>query len=81
MSAHVLSVGADHEVRAMIADVPRAAGHHWVECVYTGTDALHALNEQQANFDLIVGELTMPAMQGAPLPGNRLHGGRTSWLG
>jgi hypothetical protein len=32
--ARVLIVDADHEVRALIADVLRIAGHNDVECVY-----------------------------------------------
>jgi len=64
--ARVLIVDADHEVRALIADVLRSVGHHDVECVYTGADALRVL-EERPSFDLILGELTTPAREGALL--------------
>ncbi len=53
-------------MRAFIADVLRVVGHEDVECVYTGTDALGAL-EQRPSYDLIVGDLTMHAREGAQL--------------
>ena len=66
MPARILIVDSDHEVRALIADMLRAAGHVDVECVYTGTAALGVL-AQRSNFDLILGDLTMPAVEGAQL--------------
>lgn len=66
MPARILIVDSDHEVRALIADVLRATGHVDVECVYTGTAALGVL-EQRSNFDLILGDLTIPSRKGARL--------------
>jgi DNA-binding NtrC family response regulator len=65
-AARCLIVDADHEVRALIADVLRADGHHDVECVYTGADALRVL-EERPSFDLVLGELTTPARDDALL--------------
>ena len=66
MPARILVVDSDHEVRALIADVLREAGHLDVECVYTGTAAIGVL-EQRSNFDLILGDLTIPDLEGAHL--------------
>jgi CheY-like chemotaxis protein len=65
MPARILVVETSLEVRALIADVLAAAGHD-VTCFANGAEAL-ALVEQQPAFDLILGDLTIPAIEGAHL--------------
>lgn len=63
MPARILVVEASHDMRALIADVLTAAGHE-LKCVANGAEGL-ALIEQRPVFDLILGDLTMPAIEGA----------------
>jgi CheY-like chemotaxis protein len=65
MPARILVVDASAEMRALIADILTGDGHE-VECVAHGADAL-VLLEQQSTFDLILGDLTIPAIEGAHL--------------
>jgi DNA-binding NtrC family response regulator len=65
MPARILVVDASHDMRALIAEVLAADGHE-VECVADGAAAL-ALLEQQSSFDLVLGDLTIPAIEGAHL--------------
>ena len=64
MPARILVVEASPEVRTLIADVLTADGHE-VKGVATGAEAL-VLTEWPA-FDLILGDLTIPATEGAQL--------------
>lgn len=63
--ARILVVDASPEMRALIADVLAGEGHD-VKCVADGAAALMLL-EQQSIFDLILGDLTIPAIEGAHL--------------
>ena len=65
MPARIMVVDASPEMRVLIAEVLAAAGHE-VECVAHGAAAL-VLLEQQSTFDLILGDLTIPAIEGAHL--------------
>ncbi|MGH7413948.1 MAG: response regulator [Candidatus Rokuibacteriota bacterium] len=65
MPAHILVVEAGHDVRVLISDVLTADGHE-VNCVANGAEALLLL-EQRPSFDLILSDLTMPAIEGAQL--------------
>ena len=60
-----LVVDASPDMRALIADVLAGDGHE-VKCVGHGADAL-VLLEQQSTFDLILSDLTLPAIEGAQL--------------
>jgi CheY-like chemotaxis protein len=61
----ILVVEASQDVRTLIADVLAAEGHE-VQCVADGATAL-ALLEQRPVFDLILSDLTLPAIEGAQL--------------
>jgi len=65
MPARILVVEDSPEVRTLIADVLAGAGHD-VTVVAHGAAAL-VLIEQQPAFDLILGDLTIPAIEGAHL--------------
>jgi CheY-like chemotaxis protein len=65
MPARILAVDANLEMRALIAEVLAADGHD-VECVANGAAAL-VLLEQLSTFDLVLGDLTIPAIEGAHL--------------
>jgi CheY-like chemotaxis protein len=65
MPARILVVDASSEMRALIADVLAGDGHE-VKSVAHGAAALMLL-EQQSIFDLILGDLTIPAIEGAHL--------------
>ena len=65
MPARILAVDANLEMRALIAEVLAADGHD-VECVANGAAAL-VLLKQQSTFDLVLGDLTIPAIEGAHL--------------
>jgi DNA-binding NtrC family response regulator len=65
MPTRILVVEANRGVRALVADVLTADGHE-VTGVANGAEAL-VLIEQRAAFDLILGDLTMPALEGANL--------------
>jgi two-component system NtrC family sensor kinase len=65
MPARILVVDASPEMRVLIAEVLAVDGHE-VECVAHGAAAL-VLLEQQSIFDLILGDLTIPAIEGAHL--------------
>jgi CheY-like chemotaxis protein len=65
MPTRILVVEANRGVRALVADVLTADGHE-VTGVANGAEAL-VLIEQRAAFDLILGDLTMPALEGAHL--------------
>jgi two-component system, NtrC family, sensor kinase len=65
MPARILVVDASADMRALIADV-LAGDRHEVKCVAHGAAAL-VLLEQQSTFDLILGDLTIPAIEGAHL--------------
>jgi CheY-like chemotaxis protein len=52
-------------MRALIADILAGDGHE-VKCVAHSAAAL-VLLEQQSTFDLILGDLTIPAIEGAHL--------------
>ena len=64
MPARILVVEASRELRALITDVLAADGHE-VKVVASGAEAI-VLTEWPA-FDLILGDLTMPAIEGAHL--------------
>ena len=66
MPARILVVDASHDMRALIADVLAGAGHE-VKSVAHGADALALLEQQPSTFDLILGDLTIPAIEGAHL--------------
>jgi len=65
MPARILVVDASPDMRALVADVLAGEGHK-VKSVAHGAAAL-ALLEQQSIFDLILGDLTIPAIEGAHL--------------
>lgn len=65
MPARILVVDASHDIRALIDEVLAGDGHE-VQCVAHGAEAL-VLLEQQATFDLILGDLTIHAIEGAHL--------------
>ena len=65
MPARILVVDASSEMRALVADVLASDGHE-VKCVAHGAEAL-ALLEQQSTFDLVLSDLTLPAIEGAQL--------------
>jgi CheY-like chemotaxis protein len=65
MPAHILVVEASPEVWTLIAEVLTAEGHE-VKGAANGAEAV-ALIEQQPAFDLILGDLTIPAIEGAHL--------------
>lgn len=65
MPARILVVEASPEVRTLIADVLTTDGHE-VTGVADGAAAL-VLIEQRPAFDLILGDLTVPAVEGAHL--------------
>jgi CheY-like chemotaxis protein len=65
MPSRILVVEANCEVRAFTTAVLTAEGHR-VHCVHDGAEAL-ALLEQQSAFDLILSDLTLPAIEGAQL--------------
>jgi DNA-binding NtrC family response regulator len=65
MASRILVVEASHEVRTLIADVLTAEGHD-VKCVAHGAEAL-ALLEQRSTYDLILSDLTLPAIEGVQL--------------
>jgi DNA-binding NtrC family response regulator len=65
MAARILVVEASHDMRVLISDVLTTDGHE-VKCAANGADAL-VLLEQQSTFDLILGDLTIPAIEGAHL--------------
>jgi CheY-like chemotaxis protein len=65
MPARILVVDANPAMRALIAEVLADDGHE-VKSVAHGADALMLL-EQQSTFDLILGDLTIPAIEGAQL--------------
>jgi DNA-binding NtrC family response regulator len=65
MPARIPVVDASDDMRALIADVLAGDGHE-VKCVPHGADAL-VLLEQQSTFDLILGDLTIPTIEGAHL--------------
>jgi DNA-binding response OmpR family regulator len=64
MPARILVVEATREVRALIADVLAADGHE-VTSVAHGAEAL--VLTEWPGFDLILSDLTMPAIEGAQL--------------
>jgi DNA-binding response OmpR family regulator len=64
MPARILVVEATREVRALIADVLVAVGHE-VTSVAHGAAAL--VLTEWPGFDLILSNLTMPAVEGAQL--------------
>ena len=65
MPARILVVDATSDMRALFADVLAGDGHE-VKGVAHGAEALMLL-EQQSTFDLILGDLTIPAIEGAHL--------------
>jgi CheY-like chemotaxis protein len=65
MPARILVVEASPEVRTLIADVLTTDGHE-VKGVAHGGAAL-VLIEQRPAFDLVLGDLTVPAIEGAHL--------------
>jgi DNA-binding response OmpR family regulator len=65
MPARILVVDASPDMHALIADVLAGDGHE-VKSVAHGAEALLLL-EQQSTFDLILGDLTIPAIEGAHL--------------
>lgn len=65
MPARILVIDASSDMRALIADVLAGDGHE-VQCVAHGADAL-VLLKQQSTFDFIMGDLTIPAIEGAHL--------------
>lgn len=65
MPARILVIEASREVSTFLADVLTADGHD-VTCVANGAEAL-VLVEQRPTFDLILGDLTIPAIEGAHL--------------
>ena len=65
MAARILVVEASRDVRRLIDDILTADGYE-VKCVAHGADAL-VLPEQLPAFDLILGDLTLPAVEGAQL--------------
>jgi|HubBroStandDraft_4_1064222.scaffolds.fasta_scaffold317369_2 CheY-like chemotaxis protein len=65
MLARILVVEASDEVRALLAEVLAADGHE-VTCVAHGAQAL-ALLEQRSTYELILSDLTLPAVGGAQL--------------
>jgi DNA-binding response OmpR family regulator len=64
MPARILVVDASPDMRALITDVLVRDGHE-VECVADGAEALMLL--EQSTFDVILGDLTIPAIEGAHL--------------
>jgi DNA-binding NtrC family response regulator len=68
MPARILVVEANRGVRALVADVLTADGHE-VTGVANGAEALVLIEqrEQRPAFDLILSDLTMPALEGAHL--------------
>jgi CheY-like chemotaxis protein len=65
MPFRILVVEASDDMRALIADV-LMADRHAVQCVANGAEAL-ALLERRSAFDLILSDLTLPAIEGAQL--------------
>jgi CheY-like chemotaxis protein len=65
MPAHILVVEASDDVRTLIADVLTADGHT-VQCAADGAEVLRLL-EREHLFDLILSDLTLPAIEGAQL--------------
>ena len=65
MPACILVIDASPDMRALVADVLAGEGHQ-VKCVAHGADAL-VLLEQQSTFDVILGDLTILAIEGAHL--------------
>jgi DNA-binding NtrC family response regulator len=68
MPTRILVVEANRGVRALVGDVLTADGHE-VTGVANGAEALVLLaqREQRAAFDLILSDLTIPALEGAHL--------------
>ena len=66
MPARILVVDTSSEMRALIAYVLGGEGHE-VKSVAHGTEALAQLEQQPSFFDLILGDLTIPSIEGAHL--------------
>ena len=64
MPARILVVDASPDMRTLIADLLAGDGHE-VMSVAHGAEALVLLERQ--SFDLILGDLTIPALEGAHL--------------
>jgi CheY-like chemotaxis protein len=63
--ARILVVDPEPDVRALIADLLAGVGHE-VHCAADGAEALARLDESSA-FDLILSDLSMPAIEGIGL--------------
>jgi CheY-like chemotaxis protein len=63
--ARILVVDPERDVRSLIADLLASAGHE-VHCAADGARALASLDESPA-FDLILSDLSMPAIEGIGL--------------
>jgi CheY-like chemotaxis protein len=63
--ARILVVDPERDVRTLIADLLAGAGHE-VHCAANGAEALARLDESSA-FELILSDLSMPAIEGIGL--------------
>ena len=65
-SLRILCADDNEELVELMGEMLRFYGYR-VECVYDGTQALMAIQEGPAKFDLLITDMQMPGLDGAEL--------------